>query len=183
MADYISNTDFTNAIVAYKEQCRQHDEAGTERPPIPDTIAKQFVLLANKISYRPNFMNYSYRDEMVSEGILVCCAKIHNFNPDITRNAFGYFSQLCWYAFLEVIDLEHKEAYAKAKSYYNMIDEHGNPFEYEDMDEHDIQNDFIPYFDVEEFERKDRDKRNKIKAKRKENSVIEDMIEDGTEEQ
>ena len=183
MADYIPNAAFTAAIAKYRKECMDADEKGLEHPPIPNEIAGQFLLLANKISYRPNFVNYSYREDMVAEGALACCAKILNFDTDITTNAFGYFSRIVWYAFLEVIDDEKTKAYVKAKSYYNMIDEHGNPFEYEDEDEHDIQNDFIPYFDVEEFERKDKEKRAKIKDKKRETTVIEDMIEDGNNEE
>ena len=74
---------------------------------------------------------------------------------------------------------EKEEAYIKAKSFYNAIEENGNPFETGELEEeHDVQSDFLPYFDVQEFERKDAEKRAKSKKKAEVGS-LEDMMEDG----
>lgn len=187
MADFIENAEFARAIDEHNQECALARQEGREPPVIPRKIGDQFLLLANKLTYHRRFRNYSYKEEMVSEGLIVCCRKIGNFNPTITNNAFAYFTQLCWYAFFDVLNTEREQAYIKAKSYYNMLDEHGSPFEQVDTDEavgdiHNVQSEFIPYFDVEEFEKEDREKRAKIKSKKRETSVIEDMIEDSTDE-
>ena len=164
MAHYINNATFTAAIAKYRLDCAAAKAAGQDQPVIPRDIAESFLMLATKLSYRYNFLNYSYREEFVSEGLIACCAKILNFDPEITNNAFGYFTKLCFYAFVEVIEQEHKEAYVKAKSYYNAIEENGNPFETGELDgDHEVENDFIPYFDVQEYERKREEKRAKTK--------------------
>jgi hypothetical protein len=112
-------------------------------------------------------LNYSYREEFVSEGVIACCSKILNFDENITTNAFGYFTRICFYSFVEVIEVEHKESYVKAKSYLNVIDEYGDAFEKSDLEgEHDIENEFIPYFDVDDFERKQEDRRQRSKKKK-----------------
>lgn len=180
MADYISNKDFTSAVVEYRERCFQADKEGKERPVIPREIADSFILIARRLANRPNFFNYTYKEEMISEALITCCSKICNFNPEITQNAFAYFTQLCWYDFIAYIGYEKKEAYVKAKSFYNVIEEYGNVFKFED-DDHDISNDFIPYFDVEEFEKKDKDRRDKIK-KKQEIGPLDELMEDDTDE-
>lgn len=167
MADYISNKDFSKALVDYREACFEHDKMGIERPAIPRAIAEAFMLLANGLSLRHNFVRYSYREDMVSEALIVCCRKVTNFDPAVAPNAFGYFNRICWRAFIAYMAEEKKEAYVKAKTYYNMIDEHGNPFEGLEEDEHELTLDFIPYFDVEEFEKKDADRRTKLRDKAK----------------
>jgi hypothetical protein len=178
MADYIDNATFTESIIKYRQECFDADEAGLERPVIPNDIAKGFLLLATRLSYSPNFVNYSYRSEFISEAMIVCCSKITNFDPTITKNAFAYFTQLCWYSFIGVINEEKKEAYVKAKSFYNAIEENGNPFEAGEVEEeHDIQSDFIPYFDVVEFERKDSERRAKNR-KKQDIGTIENMMEE-----
>jgi hypothetical protein len=132
-------------------------------------------MIARKLANRPNFFNYTYKEEMISEALITCCSKICNFNPEITQNAFAYFTQLCWYDFISYIVYEKKEAYVKAKSFYNAIEEYGNVFKFEDED-HDISNDFIPYFDIEDFEKKDREKREKVKRKQ-EVGPLDDLME------
>lgn len=164
MAEYVNNAAFTAAISKYRLDCAAAEAAGLERPVIPNDIAASFLKIATKLSYRYNFLNYSYREEFVSEGAMACCNKILNFDPSITTNAFGYFTRICFYSFVEVIESEHKEAYVKAKSYYNSIEENGNPFETGELDgDHDIESDFIPYFDVQQYEKKQDDRRSKSK--------------------
>ncbi len=181
MANYISNKDFTLAVSEYREKCLEADALGKERPVIPRDIAESFIMIARKLANRPNFFNYTYKEEMISEALITCCSKICNFNPEITQNAFAYFTQLCWYDFIAYIMYEKNEAYVKAKSYFNAIEEYGNVFKCQD-DEHDISSDFIPYFDVEEFERKDKERRDKNK-KKKEIGPLDELMEEGNEDE
>jgi hypothetical protein len=183
MADYIDNKMFTDAVVKHREACFLAEAEGRERPQIPRYVAECIMLIARRLANRPNFYNYTYKEEMISEAMVTCCAKICHFNPNVTQNAFAYFSQVCWYDFISYIDYEKKEAYVKAKSFYNAIEENGSLYEEMEDDEHDITSEFIPYFDVAEFEKKDKEKRDKLKKKQEIGPLDDLMKDDETDEE
>ena len=76
------------------------------KPPVTNYIGECFLKIANGLSYRPNFINYTYRSEMVSDGIENCLQYIHNFDPEKSKNPFAYFTQIIYYAFLRRIQKE-----------------------------------------------------------------------------
>jgi len=119
MANYISNKEFTQSIVEHIKACDLADSEGREIPQIPKEIAVQFIAIAEKLGSRFNFARYSFRDEMVSNAIFACCARIRKFNILIGSNAFAYFTNVCWRAMVDVINLEEKMSYIKAKSFYS----------------------------------------------------------------
>ena len=98
---YVDNKQFLQAMKDWKESCKDAEEAGEEKPPVTNYIGECFLKIANGLSYRPNFINYTYRAEMVSDGIENCLQYIHNFDPDKSNNPFAYFTQIIYYAFLE----------------------------------------------------------------------------------
>ena len=88
-AHYIDNKEFHKAMIAWKELCKEAEEAGEEKPQVTNYIGECFLKIANGLSYRPNFINYTYRSEMVSDGIENCLQYIHNFNPEKSTNPFA----------------------------------------------------------------------------------------------
>ena len=105
---YVNNKEFLQAMVEWKAKCRDA-ETGKPQPPITNYIGECFLKIANHLSYRPNFINYTYRDEMISDGIENCLQYVHNFNPDKSNNPFAYFTQIIYYAFLRRIQKEKKQ--------------------------------------------------------------------------
>ena len=112
---YIDNKEFHQAMIEWKELCKEAEEAGEEKPPVTNYIGECFLKIANGLSYRPNFINYTYRSEMVSDGIENCLQYIHNFNPDKSKNPFAYFTQIIYYAFIRRINKEKKQTHVKNK--------------------------------------------------------------------
>ena len=133
---YVNNKEFLQAMIEWKARCREAEAEGKPQPPITNYIGECFLKIANHLSYRPNFINYTYRDEMISDGIENCLQYVHNFNPEKSNNPFAYFTQIIYYAFLRRIQKEKKQSHVKNKLIENMtVDENlidsndmGNPF-------------------------------------------------------
>ena len=117
---YVDNKKFHEAMIEYKEQQREAEETGEEPPMVSNYIGSCFLKIANGLSYRPNFINYTYRQEMISDGIENCLQYIHNFNPDKSKNPFAYFTQIIYYAFIRRIQREKKQQHVKHKIIENM---------------------------------------------------------------
>ena len=112
---YVDNAKFLEAMKEWKDQCKDAEASGDEKPKISNYIGECFLKIANGLSYRPNFINYSYRQEMISDGIENCLQYIHNFDPDKSKNPFSYFTQIIYYAFIRRIQKEKKQAHIKNK--------------------------------------------------------------------
>lgn len=110
---YVNNEDLRNEIVEYKVLLAENASLGLPRPQMSDSLGSKILLIAERLSMRPNFYNYSYRDEMVSDGVENCILYIHNFNPEKSDNAFSYITQIIWYAFLRRIAKEKKQSTIK----------------------------------------------------------------------
>jgi DNA-directed RNA polymerase specialized sigma24 family protein len=106
--NYVNNKDLLAALIEYKSKCVEAEESGEKNPQVPDYIGKCIMLIAQRLSTRPNFSGYMYKEEMVSDGIENCLQYIHNFNPEKSQNPFAYFTQIIWYAFLRRISKEKK---------------------------------------------------------------------------
>ena len=114
-AHYVDNKMFLQAMKDWKDQCKEAEEMGEEVPRITNYIGECFLKIANGLSYKPNFINYTYRQEMISDGIENCLQYIHNFNPEKSNNPFAYFTQIIYYAFIRRIQKEKKQQDVKAK--------------------------------------------------------------------
>lgn len=112
---YVNNKEFLQAMVEWKERCKVAASEGKPQPPITNYIGECFLKIANHLSYRPNFINYTYRDEMISDGIENCLQYVHNFNPEKSNNPFAYFTQIIYYAFIRRIQKEKKQIQIKSK--------------------------------------------------------------------
>lgn len=169
---YVSNIEFYAAMKDYKQACRDAAEQGLPKPQIPKYIGECLYKIANKLSYRPNFINYSYRDEMIADGLENCITYFDNFNPDKSNNPFSYFTQIIYYAFLRRIQKEKKQVYVKHKVYHQqMVDgamhhlqegNSGEDFDVAVMEDTDYINDFVKNFE-DKIEEKKKAKTAKVK--------------------
>jgi len=112
---YVDNKKFLQAMTEYRDKCRKAEEKGRKKPPVTNYIGECFLKIANHLSYRPNFINYTYRDDMISDGIENCLQYMSNFDPDKSDNPFAYFTQIIYYAFIRRIQKEKKQMQVKAK--------------------------------------------------------------------
>ena len=116
---YEDNKEFFNCMVEWKKLIFEADEQDEPRPPLSDYIGECFMKIAERLSHKSNFSGYSYREEMISDGIENCIMYAHNFNPEKSKNPFSYFTQIIYYAFLRRIEKEKKQSYIK----FRMLEE------------------------------------------------------------
>lgn len=127
---YVNNADFLAALIEYHSNCEKARNKKLPEPPIPNYIGECFLKIANHLSRKPNFVSYSFREEMISDGIENCIMYFRNFDPSKSKNPFAYFTQIIYYAFLRRIQKEKKQLYVKYKAteQFVMLDE-GEMFE------------------------------------------------------
>ena len=176
---YVDNKKFLQAMVEWRETWPSEEEI----PPVTNYIGECFLKIATHLSYRPNFINYTYRDEMISDGIENCVNYLGNFNPEKSTNPFAYFTQIIYYAFLRRIQREKKQLYIKHKQLENAVvhDEMATAGVNEDGGDHssyvnlntDYMNDFVAAFEAKEAEKKAA----RVKKKGLENFVEEEKTE------
>ena len=112
---YVDNAKFLEEIKKWNEKRKEAEEQGEPTPQVTNYIGECFLKIANGLSYKPNFINYTYKQEMISDGIENCLQYIHNFNPEKSKNPFAYFTQIIYYAFIRRIQKEKKQAHIKNK--------------------------------------------------------------------
>lgn len=119
--NYVNNRDFLDALIQYKKDCSEAEEAGDELPRVPDYIGTCIYQIATRLATKPNFSGYTYKEDMISDGIENCLLYIRNFNPEKSQNPFAYFTQIIWYAFLRRIHKEKRQMYIRFKSSQSML--------------------------------------------------------------
>ena len=102
---YVNNKEFLEAIVIYRNKCIAAEEAGEDRPRITNYLGECFLKIATHLSYKPNFVNYMFREDMISDGIENCVQYIKTLSRK-SSNPFAYFTQIIHYAFLRRIQKE-----------------------------------------------------------------------------
>ena len=112
---YVNNKEFLAAIIRHRENIEIAEIQGKEKPRIPRYIGECFLKIATHLSFKPNFVNYMFKEDMISDGIENCVQYIHNFNPEKSQNPFAYFTQIIHYAFLRRIQKEKKQLEIKNK--------------------------------------------------------------------
>ena len=127
---YVDNEKFLVVMSEYREEYLRAKDEDIELPIIPDYAGECFLKIAERLSHRPNFINYAFREEMVSDGIENCVMYASNFNPEKSSNPFAYFTQITYYAFLRRIEKEKKQLYIK----YKTMDEYSTLEENSDME-------------------------------------------------
>jgi hypothetical protein len=114
--NYINNTEFLESLLEHRRLCQEAREKSEKEPSIPNYIGECFMEIAEHLSRRPNFASYSFRDEMVADGVENCLMYFRNFDPLKSSNPFAYFTQIIFFAFLRRISKEKKELYIKYKA-------------------------------------------------------------------
>ena len=112
---YVNNKEFLAAMVEYTKNVNKAKRNKQPKPPVTDYIGSCFLKIANHLSYRPNFINYTFRDDMISDGIENCLQYLDNFNPEKSNNPFAYFTQIIYYAFIRRIQKEKKQITIKQR--------------------------------------------------------------------
>jgi len=112
---YVDNKKFLEAMKEYRKSCNKAKREKRNKPPVTDYIGSCFLKIANHLSYRPNFINYTFRDDMISDGIENCLQYLDNFNPTKSNNPFAYFTQIIYFAFVRRIQKEKKQTIIKQK--------------------------------------------------------------------
>ena len=120
---YVDNKKFLIAMTDYRESRIKAEEEGQKRPQVTNYIGECYLKIANHLSYRPNFINYTYRDDMISDGIENCLQYMDNFDPEKSKNPFAYFTQIIYYAFIRRIQKEKKQQQVKQKMIANFGEE------------------------------------------------------------
>ena len=112
---YVNDKELLQALIVYREKVADAKEKDLPKPRITNYLGECFLKIATHLSYKPNFVNYMFRDDMISDGIENCVQYIHNFDPEKSRNPFAYFTQIIHYAFLRRIQKEKKQLDIKTK--------------------------------------------------------------------
>ena len=112
---YVDNRKFLQAMVDWRLKVQKAEDKKRKKPVVTNYIGECFLKIANHLSYRPNFINYTYRDDMISDGIENCLQYMSNFNSKKSTNPFAYFTQIIYYAFIRRIQKEKKQQDVKAK--------------------------------------------------------------------
>ena len=112
---YVNNKEFLAALIKYREDVELAEKRGEPKPQITNYLGECFLKIATHLSFKPNFVNYIFKDDMISDGIENCVQYIHNFDPEKSKNPFAYFTQIIHYAFLRRIQKEKKQLEIKTK--------------------------------------------------------------------
>ncbi len=112
---YVNNKELLEALIVYRSKVAHAKENDLPKPRITNYLGECFLKIATHLSYKPNFVNYMFREDMISDGIENCVQYIHNFDPEKSKNPFAYFTQIIHYAFLRRIQKEKKQLEIKTK--------------------------------------------------------------------
>ncbi len=130
---YVDNQKFLEEMIVYKGKCKDAKSRGELEPQISEYVGECFMKIANRLSFRPNFINYAFREDMISDGIENCVQYIRNFDPEKSKNPFAYFTQIIYFAFIRRIQKEKKQLYIK----YKTMDTFGSLTDNVEVSEHD----------------------------------------------
>lgn len=170
---YVNNADFLAAIKEYRISVEEAESSGKEKPRVPEYIGECLLKIATHLSYKSNFINYTYREDMINDGVENCLQYIGNFDPNKSSNPFAYFTQIIYYAFIRKIQKEKKQTIVKNRIIMDMsFDE----FELQAQDEDgEFTNMMIDYL------RNNNDKEYTIpkkKTKKKTSTSLDDFMEE-----
>jgi hypothetical protein len=174
---YVDNKQLYTVILQYKVDVENAEIQGLSKPQIPNYVGECILLIAQRLATKPNFINYSYREEMISDGIENCISYFDNFDPSKSDNPFAYFTQIIYFAFLRRIQKEKKQVYIKHKTAENSM-------VFNEIIEQADGDDFMPVLEIDadnisEFIRAFEENIDKKKVKRKKG--VELFIEEDNE--
>ena len=172
---YVNNKEFLEGMKAYKKRCRDAKKEGIPKPPVDNYLGGCFLKIANHLSYRPNFINYTFRDDMISDGIENCLQYLKNFNPAKSNNPFAYFTQIIYYAFIRRIQKEKKQSNIK----YRMI-EQANIDEFAVLPgdtNNDYKNQFLEFLRKNKPSTEEQPRVNEIKVKKRKKRTYSSVLD------
>jgi hypothetical protein len=175
---YVDNKKFYTVLLHYKNELKKAEQEHTEPPAIPAYVGECLYKIATRLSLKPNFINYMFRDEMISDGLENCISYLNNFDPEKSSNPFAYFTQIIYYAFLRRIDKEKKHLYIKQKTLENFYFEGMLAEQSLDDDKSisvNLNNDYMNGL-VESFDKKQLEKQIKNKNRK---TGVERFIDEG----
>ena len=159
--NYINNRDLYNEMKIYKDKYNQAKENNLPLPKITNYMGECILAIANRLSTKGNFSGYTYRDEMISDGIENCIMYINNFNPDKYDNPFAYLTQIIKFSFIRRIQKEKKQQYVKIKNvqnYFTFTEVYDEMNDHSDREIYENNERFIA-----EYEEKMLEKKKKVK--------------------
>jgi hypothetical protein len=165
---YIDNKKFYTALLHHKKSIEEARAKGLEDPRIPPYIGECLYKIATRLSLKPNFISYTFRDEMISDGLENCISYLNNFDPEKSDNPFAYFTQIMWFAFIRRIDKEKKHLYIKQKTLENFYFEGMLAEQAFDEDKSvsvNLDNEYMKGL-VESYDKKQAEKQRKSKSRR-----------------
>ena len=178
---YIDNDDFFYAMSKWKITVLDAEEVGDKKPPVTDYIGECFLKIAERLSYRPNFINYPFREEMVGDGVENCLMYCSNFDPEKSKNPFSYFTQIIYYAFLRRIQREKKQEYIKYRCFEIMDDAGVLPEDWKtlvaNMKGGSSKNPYADMFKLSETDIDNFSKKTKKKTKKKRKTTTNNLDE------
>lgn len=118
---YVNNKTLYEEMVKHHEMLRYCEKNNKPKPKVSNYVGEAILLICNRLSYKPNFINYTYKEEMISDGIENCIMAVDSFNPEKSNNPFAYFTQIAFNAFLRRIQKEKKQTYIKHKNFENLF--------------------------------------------------------------
>jgi hypothetical protein len=135
---YVDNKLFLEEIIKYRSAVEIAKIQDKPKPRITHYLGDCFLKIATHLSYRPNFINYMYKEDMISDGVENCVQYIDNFDPAKSKNPFAYFTQIVYYAFLRRIAKEKRQMDIRDK----LIEKNGydQVFHSDDNDNHSDMN-------------------------------------------
>jgi len=151
---YVDNQLFLKALIAYRRACFKAKKRGASRPRIPDFIGECFLKIGTHISFKPNFANYTYREDMVSDGVENCLIYMHNFNPRKSKNPFGYFTSVIYYAFIRRIQREKRHTYLRYKLIEQAVIAGDTRTSMSDAGEYHVDSAMLSFDNVQDFIRR-----------------------------
>ena len=116
---YVNNASLLDAFVVWKKEAAIAETLGNAPPQVPTYVAECLLKIATRLSYKSNFINYAFREDMIADAVENCLTYIGNFDPEKSKNPFAYFTQIIYYAFLRKIQKEKKQLYIRYKALEN----------------------------------------------------------------
>ena len=184
---YVNNAEFLQALIDWHTKIKEAEYAGEEKPRVTNYVGECLLKIATHLSYKANFINYSYREDMILDGVENCLLYIRNFDPAKSSNPFSYFTQIIYYAFLRRIAKEKKQSYVKQKLIHQM------PFELFELQDHDedgaYANAYLAFMqnnsDFDDFIERKNEKKKAAKAEKaaKEKNALENLISEEDDSQ
>lgn len=128
---YVNNADFLAAIVQYKQDIKEAEDSGLPKPKIPEYIGECLLKIATKLATNFRFHQYTYKDEMILDGLENSLMYFDNFDPEKSSNPFAYYTQVIWWAFVRRINKEKKQMLVKGSILQQL------PYDVYDLQTHD----------------------------------------------